>query len=119
MQVYNTVITNRGASASEFLSEGMIVLFKNNAPDELAEFSILHEENNLDGEIETGNTIAIGDHFFKITAVGSAVEKNLYSLGHITIHADGSKEAELPGTLYVEEGDLPDLQVGDSITITK
>ncbi|WP_059102985.1 PTS glucitol/sorbitol transporter subunit IIA [Shouchella shacheensis] len=119
MNIYTTVVTKLGPSASDFLADKMLILFKNNAPEELAEFCILHEENKLNDQIQAGDTLSIADTSFQITAVGSAVNKNLDSLGHITIKADGATEAELPGTLSIEDGELPEVNTGDSITVTR
>jgi PTS system glucitol/sorbitol-specific IIA component len=33
------------------------------------------------------------------------------------VRFDGAAEAELPGTLYVEEKNLPDIQIGTKISI--
>lgn len=117
--IYRTTVTKLGDSATDFLAENMIILFKEDAPEELAEFCVLHEENNLTGHVQVGDTLTIGDHSFQITAVGSAVDKNLEALGHITIKADGAKEPELPGTLSVEEKELPTIIIGNVITITR
>ncbi|WP_078394392.1 PTS glucitol/sorbitol transporter subunit IIA [Shouchella patagoniensis] len=117
--IYKTTVTKMGPSAGDFLEENMIILFKDNAPEELAEFCVLHEENELNGEVVKGDTITIAGSSFKVTAVGEAVGKNLRALGHITIKADGAMEAELPGTLSVEANELPKIEAGHTITITR
>ncbi|GAF13200.1 PTS system, glucitol/sorbitol-specific IIA component [Bacillus sp. JCM 19046] len=117
--IYQTTVTKMGPNAGEFLEENMIILFKNNAPEELAEFCVLHEENKLDGTIQPGDVLSIAGTSFTITAVGDAVDKNLQSLGHITIKADGAEVAELPGTLSVEAGDFPHIEEGHTITIKR
>ncbi|HAP8255329.1 TPA: PTS sorbitol transporter subunit IIA, partial [Enterococcus faecium] len=38
-------------------------------------------------------------------------------LGHITIKFDGSHEPELPGTMYVEDKEMPHLRKGTIIKI--
>lgn len=119
MNIYSTTVTNLGPGAGDFLEEKMIILFKGDAPAELAEFCILHEENDLAGTVQSGDTLHLGEHSFTITAVGSAVDKNLEALGHITIKADGSAESDLPGTLNIEEAELPAIHAGDKIQITR
>lgn len=119
MMIYKTTVTKLGPNASDFLAENMLILFKNNAPEELAEYCVLHQENDLAGAIQRGDTAILAGQAFAVTAVGSAVEKNLRSLGHITIKADGAAEAELPGTLSLEAKPLPLLKEGDAITISR
>jgi glucitol/sorbitol PTS system EIIA component len=119
MMIYKTTVTKLGPNARDFLEENMVILFKDNAPEELAEYCVLHQENELAGPIQPGDTAILAGQAFAVTAVGSAVEKNLRSLGHITIKADGAEEAELPGTLSLEEKPLPRLKEGDTITISR
>ncbi|WP_353626499.1 PTS glucitol/sorbitol transporter subunit IIA, partial [Bacillus sp. JCM 19041] len=38
--IYRTTVTKMGPSAGDFLEEKMIILFKDNAPEELAEFCV-------------------------------------------------------------------------------
>ncbi|WYQ43538.1 PTS glucitol/sorbitol transporter subunit IIA [Bacillus sp. FSL W7-1321] len=117
--IYKTTVTKLGTLASDFLAENILILFKNNAPEELAEYCVLHQENQLIDNIQPGDTAILAGQAFVVTAVGSAVEKNLRALGHITIKADGAKEAELPGTLSLEAKSLPLLKEGDTITISR
>lgn len=117
--IYTTVITKLGASIDDFLSEGMLITFKDDAPAELAEYCMLHSENNLREDILVGDTLSIGNESYQITAVGDVVNQNLSSLGHITIRFDGANEVELPGTLSVEKKEVTELNVGDSIKIER
>ena len=117
--IYTTEVTKLGESVGEFLEQGMLITFKDNAPQELAEYCILHSENNLRQDIQVGDTLTIGEESYKITAVGDAVNKNLSSLGHITLRFDGSIEADLPGTLCLEEKSLKEINVGDKIKIER
>jgi len=117
--IYKTVITKLGESINEFLDQGMIITFKDNAPAELAEFCLLHSENDLRKDIQVGDTLKIGERSFNVTAVGDAVNQNLSSLGHITLRFDGAEEADLPGTLVLENKEIGTLSVGDVITIER
>lgn len=117
--IYKTVITKLGESVGEFLEQGMLITFKDNAPAELAEYCILHSENDLREDIHVGDTLRMGDKTYKVTAVGSAVMKNLGSLGHITLSFDGAEESDMPGTLSLENKEIADLQVGDEIEILR
>lgn len=117
MTIFNTTITNIGAEAEMFQAEKMIILFGENAPESLADYCYNIQLNKASEEITTEMTLTIADTAYSITAVGSVVTKNLNELGHITIKFDGSTEAELPGTLYVEAKEMPEITVGSTITI--
>jgi len=54
---------------------------------------------------------------FKITAVGDVAERNLASLGHITVLFNGATQSPLPGTICVEQKEIPDLKVGSELSI--
>ncbi|MRG86784.1 PTS glucitol/sorbitol transporter subunit IIA [Salinibacillus xinjiangensis] len=118
--VYSTVVTKLGESVNEFLEQGMLITFKDNAPAELAEFCILHSENNLRKDIQAGDVLTIGsEHSYQVTAVGEAVNKNLQSLGHITLRFDGATEPDLAGTLSLEAKDISAINIGDEIKIER
>jgi len=115
--IYNTKITKIGALVPDFYPEKMIIMFKENAPQDLADYCILHNINQLNEEIKTGYTLKIDDVEYKITAVGDVVDKNLRDLGHICLKFDGSKEAALDGTLYLEDKEIKTVSIGDVIQV--
>ncbi|MBN9653395.1 PTS glucitol/sorbitol transporter subunit IIA [Halobacillus sp. GSS1] len=118
-QIYYTEVTELGEMVMEFLEEKMIILFKQGAPAELEEFCVSHEINQLKEDIQPNDTLKVNDQAFQITGVGSAVNKNLASLGHITLKFDGSQEPELPGTLSLEDVDVPEISQGDVLEIMR
>ena len=66
-------ITSWGEEALHFLDDpnaNFIVIFDNNAPAELAEFSVLHTTANYNEDPAVGDTMIICDKAFDITAVG-------------------------------------------------
>lgn len=117
MTIYTTTVNNIGSEAELFKEEQMIVLFGENAPAELADYCYNIQVNPVEGNIEVGKQVYFDDVAFEITAVGNVVEKNLADLGHITIRFNGDSNAELGGTLYVEEKDMPNINVGTKISI--
>lgn len=117
--IYTTTINKIGPEAEAFIAEGMIITFMDNAPAELADYCILHEGNDLKKDIIVGDQLKLGGNVYAVTAVGDIVNKNLNALGHITIRFDGATEAELPGTLSVEEKAIDTINVGDTITIER
>ncbi|WP_342750492.1 PTS glucitol/sorbitol transporter subunit IIA [Alteribacillus bidgolensis] len=118
-QIYKTTVTELGPMVTEFLNEKIIILFKGDAPEELAEYCVLHEVNQLDEEIKENDVFMINEEEYVITGVGSAVNKNLEQLGHITLKFDGSTEPELPGTLSLEEKEIPEIKLGDNLQIIR
>ena len=64
-----------------------------------------------------GESSSRTDEIHRITAVGDEAPVTLAGLGHMTINMSGKTEAELPGTLYTEEAEIPEMHVGTKITI--
>ncbi|PMB85082.1 PTS sorbitol transporter subunit IIA [Dolosicoccus paucivorans] len=117
MSIYKTSVTNIGADAEMFVAEEMIILFGENAPDDLKDYVYNIVVTPLNGEISPGQSLLIDGEAFEITAVGNVVGQNLEQLGHITLKFDGSKQAELPGTLYLESKSVPVLQENSTLEI--
>ncbi|WP_316252427.1 PTS glucitol/sorbitol transporter subunit IIA [Bacillus sp. YC2] len=117
--LYETNIQQIGASAADFLSEGMFILFGENAPAELSDFCLLISINKVNGSIEAGDILTLNGKEYCITAVGEAVKKNLEALGHITLKFDGSDVPELPGSLYLEKAELTLPKADSKIQIVK
>ncbi|MDT0163925.1 MULTISPECIES: PTS glucitol/sorbitol transporter subunit IIA [Bacillus] len=114
---FETKINSIGPSVTEFFGEKMFILFGDNAPAELAEYCLLIDVKGVEGEIAAGDTLQIGSNEYKVTSVGDAVKQNLSSLGHITLKFDGSQTPELPGTLYLEDSEIQEVNAGDIIRI--
>lgn len=114
--IYRTTVTGVGKEAVQFLDQGMFVIFKDNAPDYLKEFCIIHNENNLLREIEVNDLLRIGDEKFKVVTVGSSVNENLEKLGHITFRFSG-EEGSLPGSITLEKKDIPEMKENMKIEI--
>lgn len=117
--VYQTKINQLGPSVPEFLGEKMFILFGADAPSELADYCLLIDVNEINGEIEKGDILVLGNQQYTITSVGDVVKKNLGSLGHITLKFNGSETAELPGTIHLEERDIQMPQAGTTLQILK
>lgn len=117
MSLYETKVVDLGAEAEMFQAEGMMILFGEEVPEDLANYAYIINVNPVEGTIEKGMTLTIGGEFYEITAVGDVVNKNLNDLGHITLKFNGATEPELPGTLNLEEKALPQVEVGTVLTI--
>lgn len=117
--IYTTKVVGIGASALSFLDEKMIIFFNKQAQDALAEYSILLDDLEGDGEIVPGSRLWLGDKSFCVTAVGEVANKNFRELGHAVIHFDGKAEAGLPGEIHVEDIAIPEIMAGLSVVFEK
>ena len=66
-------VTSWGEESLLFLDDpnaNFIILFNNNAPQELAEFSVLHTPANYNEDPAVGDTMILCDKAFTITAIG-------------------------------------------------
>ncbi|RIP34861.1 PTS sorbitol transporter subunit IIA [Staphylococcus gallinarum] len=115
--MYKTIVKDVGSEASAFIEESMIILFGDNAPDELSDYCYIIEINSIEGEITETQKVCIDDQTFEITKVGASVQKNLAELGHITLKFDGSTQAEQSGTLYLEKAEIPKIEIGTKLQI--
>lgn len=115
--MYNTYIKSIGKDANVFSEEKMIILFGDNAPQELVDYCYIIELNPVEEKITENCQLFIDEYVYNITKVGNSVQKNLNDLGHITLKFDGSTEAEQSGTLYLEESQLPEIKEGTTLMI--
>lgn len=115
--IYKNEVKSVGSMAQTFLEEKMLILFGNDAPQDLKDYCYNIDVVNAEGEIQAGQVLYINDEKFEITSVGNVVQQNLTSLGHITLRFDGSTTPELPGTLYLEEKELPAIEPGTELKI--
>ncbi|WP_394238461.1 PTS glucitol/sorbitol transporter subunit IIA [Niallia oryzisoli] len=115
--IYENKVINVGPLANSFLEEKMFILFGTEAPQDLKDFCYNINVLDTDGEIKAGQTLFINNDSFEITSVGNLVQRNLTTLGHITLRFDGSASAELPGTLYLENKEIPVIEEGTELKI--
>jgi PTS system glucitol/sorbitol-specific IIA component len=103
--IYLTEVTEIGPEVAEFLEAGLLILFQAGAPPELAEIAVLHEpiSGPREDPPEPGDVLTIGPLEFRITALGSKAWQNVQELGHAVFKFSGSREAELPGEIHLEE----------------
>lgn len=109
---YRAHITAIGPLASEFVDAGILVFFGQNAPPELAEFSILHDGTQLDGAVSPGDRICLGEHVYSVLAVGDVANANLGALGHLVVKFNGQTVPEMPGDVCVEAKPAPAPSIG-------
>lgn len=119
MNIFETTVIAIGEDAEDFKQENMLLLFGEDAPPELSDFCYKITLAPIKEKIVPEMALYFNDTIYRITAVGEVAEENLRQLGHITINFDGATTSEMPGTIYVEQKELPDLKIGDTISISK
>ncbi|BDR58217.1 PTS glucitol/sorbitol transporter subunit IIA [Xylocopilactobacillus apicola] len=115
--IFSTQVKEIGTDAKEFKEIKMMILFGDEAPDALRSSCYIIDLKPVAKEIEKDMILKIDDNSYPITAVGNEVQRNLTNLGHIAISFTGASSAELPGTLYVEDHDYPEVLVGSRVSI--
>jgi PTS system glucitol/sorbitol-specific IIA component len=114
---YQSTVTGVGELAGEFFAEGIVVLFGDDAPEELREFAVVHAPQVTDGGLEPGDRIVLGDATLTVTAVGPVANENLVNLGHLVIKRNGATTHTQPGDVCCDQGAIPALTPGDEIRI--
>lgn len=115
--IYENKVKALGDLADAFVDEEMIILFGDNAPDTLADYCYSININPVKETIKVGQSFMFDGIAYKITAVGEIAERNLVSLGHITVTFNGSLGPTLPGTICVEKKEMPKIKIGSEIFI--
>ena len=117
---YSTTVQELGVNVHSFKEAKMLIMFNENAPEELREYCILHRGNELTDTVKAGDIFRLGNAEYKVVYVGSEVQKNLKNLGHITLRFNANEEGEgLEGSLYLEDKPIVDVVPGDEISIVK
>ncbi|MBX3002735.1 MAG: PTS glucitol/sorbitol transporter subunit IIA [Anaerolineales bacterium] len=117
MVKYQARVTHIGPYVAEFIAENVLVFFGGQAPEELAEFAILHDGQQLEGQVMAGDRLFLNDEAFQVLAVGEVANANLASLGHLVVKVNGQPEPEMPGDVCVEMKALPTIEVGTQLRI--
>lgn len=108
MRHFSTVVTQVGPEARELVEGGVLILFADGAPPELAEVSVLHR-------VVTGPTAeapAVGAHLSlpgasaRITAIGDYAWKKIGDMGHVVINFNDAATTPRPGEICVSPVDL-------------
>lgn len=118
-EVYATEVVAVGELVGQFVESGVLVLFGEQAPEELHEFSVLHRPVVMLEGPQAGDVVVLGDTEIPVLAVGHVVSANLLQIGHMDLKADGRSDPAMPGDVCVPQGALPDIAVGQSIRILR
>ena len=116
--IFETKVIQVGSEAQNMIQDAnMLILFGEEAQEDLSEYCFKIDNKNLLGSILEGGKLVVDNQEYSISSVGNVVEKNLTGLGHITISFDGSKEGSLPGTLHVVAEQAVVIEKGSTIQI--
>lgn len=97
-----------------------MVFFGKQAPEELQEYSVIHEHNTPpSAELQVGDVITINGQQIEVIAVGSVVNENFRQLGHLVVKFNDSTEAEMEGDVNVHKTSLPDPKPSSELTIDR
>jgi PTS system glucitol/sorbitol-specific IIA component len=117
MQKFCAKVVSIGELVTEFTEAGILVFFGENAPDELKEFSIIHDGKSLAKPVAIGDRVKVAGHSYKVLAVGEVANTNFSNLGHFVMKANGAHEVEMPGDVCVEAKPLPQIEIGSEFLI--
>ena len=115
--IYENQVKAQGGCVHDFDEEKILIVFGDNAPEELADYCYTITVKPLNGSIKPGQTLKIDDNTYKITAVGWEAPQTLVGLGHCTFKFNGASEPDQPGTICVTDAPLPFVKVGSTIQI--
>ncbi|WP_181703926.1 PTS glucitol/sorbitol transporter subunit IIA [Chthonobacter albigriseus] len=106
-----TTITEIGTDAVELVEGGVLILFAEGAPPELAEVSVMHrvEEGPAHAGPAAGSVIEVGGLTAAVTAVGDAAWKKVIDIGHVVVNFNGAGSTERPGEICAAEVDTAEL----------
>ena len=108
MRCFSTTITAVSDEARELVEGGVLILFAEGAPPELAEVSVLHRVQIAPTAAPpaVGAKLEIAGISTRITAIGGYAWKKIDEIGHVVLNFNGATEAPRPGEIAVEEVDL-------------
>jgi PTS system glucitol/sorbitol-specific IIA component len=115
--IYDISVSAIGPLVEEFTEAGVWVFFRDDAPEELAEFALLHHADTPLEPIAAGQTLEIAGQRFAISGVGEIANKNIRELGHMVLKANGATEPELPGEVCIEARPLPEPSLGMRVRV--
>ncbi|MET1530597.1 PTS glucitol/sorbitol transporter subunit IIA [Burkholderia sola] len=100
MHYYKTIISSIGEEVESLLEGGVLILYSDGAPSELAEVSVLHRVEEAHSHApRIGSVLRIGEISAVVTAVGPTAWNKVSELGHVVITFNGAHSAERPGEI--------------------
>jgi PTS system glucitol/sorbitol-specific IIA component len=118
-----TRVTEVGPEVADLAEGGVVILFADGSPPELAEVSVLHrtEAGPSSDAPEKGASITIGAVTAEVTAVGPTAWDKVREIGHVVINFNGAGVAERPGEICAAQVDtqalVAELKAGALIVV--
>jgi PTS system glucitol/sorbitol-specific IIA component len=104
---FRTVVTDVSDEARELVEGGILILFAEGAPPELAEVSVLHRVK-MAPTVESpavGAELRLGGVSARVTAIGDYAWKKIGEMGHVVINFNGADSTPRPGEICVSPVD--------------
>ncbi|ALN72430.1 MULTISPECIES: PTS glucitol/sorbitol transporter subunit IIA [unclassified Aureimonas] len=121
---FRTLVTAIGPDVADLLEGGVLILFADGAPPELAEVSVTHrvaEEPSVEAP-SPGAAIRVGSVEATLTGIGPLAWAKVRDIGHVVINFNGAEAPERPGEIAASAVDgaalASALQPGAEIAIT-
>jgi PTS system glucitol/sorbitol-specific IIA component len=117
---YRSSVTRLGEEAPVMVAGGVMILFREPVPEELAEVSVIHapvDDSAL--PIQRGDELTVSDSLVTVTEVGERAAANLRELGHLVVYLNPDSGTEcLPGAVHAT-GELKMPELGDLIELRR
>ena len=98
-----SIVSAIGPDVADLLEGGVLILFGDGAPPELAEVSVLHKVTFAGAEApKPGVRLALGDLEAEITGIGPLAWAKICDIGHVVISFNGKDNPDRPGELSAE-----------------
>ena len=117
---YRSSVTRLGEEAPGFVAGGVMIMFSEPVPDELAEVSVIHAPlEDLGLPIQVGDELVVKGSRVTVTEVGGIANANLRELGHLVVYLNPEAGADcLPGAVQAI-GELKMPGLGDLIELRR
>lgn len=118
---FESEVVSVGVDAAEMFDGGVVILFGEPCPKELAEVSIVHRSSLVHPQRDPrpGDRLRVGDSQMTVTHVGAIAGENLRSLGHLVIYLEPTDDDPvLPGAVRAT-GDFTHPSVGAVIEFSE
>ncbi|RDW20689.1 PTS glucitol/sorbitol transporter subunit IIA [Oceanobacillus chungangensis] len=112
-------VTEIGEEASLMAEDGMIILFNDTVPFELKSIAVVHDNESITAELKAGDEMEIDGEAFKILHVGNKVSETMKELGHATFHFSGEDSSDMPGTVSLENKEIPQINKDSIISFIR
>lgn len=114
-KICEMTIVGQGSGALDFVDDKLLMLFGESAGNGVEEYSVRITMPTILRDIKPGDTLHFGNNDFRVMSVGEEAMETLRLLGHCTLRFDGCEVPALPGSIHLEDAELPEIIVGSQI----